>query len=327
MHGPFGGEPKSPQMIARLSLRLAAASVLCALLAPLSGSAQPAPNHLRLGTAPVEVGALVYYAQDEGFFKKAGLDVELIAAANGPAIAAAVASGTVDIGSGNALSIATAHEKGLNFVYIAPAGAYTTAVPTAGCVVARSSPAKTAKDLNGKTIGVATLGSLGEIAMRAWIDQNGGDLSTVKFVEMPYSAMDTAIVSGRIDAATMEEPALDRILATDGRLLAHCYDAIAKDFSEGGYFAMADYVKTHLDLVRKFAAVMTDTARWANAHQDLTAKILEKYSGISTADLVHRVHYHDKLDPAKLQPLVNAAAKYGSLKAVFPAADIMAQGL
>jgi NitT/TauT family transport system substrate-binding protein len=307
--------------------RFVAAFVLCALLAPLPGAAQEAANHLRVGTAPVEVGALVYYAQDEGFFKKAGLDVELVAAANGPAIAAAVASGTIDMGSGNALSIAQAHEKGLNFVYVAPAGAYTSSSPTAACVVARNSPVHAAKDLNGKTIAVATLGSLGEIAFRAWLDQSGGDPSSVKFVEMPYSAMDTAIVAGRVDAAAMEEPALDRLLATDGRVLARCYDAISKDFSEGGYFATADFVKTHLDLVRRFAAVMTQTARWANANQATTALILQKYSGISTADQTHRVHYHDKLDPAKLQPLVDAAAKYGTLKTTFPASEIMAQGL
>jgi NitT/TauT family transport system substrate-binding protein len=186
---------------------------------------------------------------------------------------------------------------------------------------------RVAKDLNGKTIAVATLGSLGEIAMRAWLDQNGADLTTVKFVEMPYSAMDTAIVANRVDAAAMEEPALDRILATDGRLLAHCYDAIAKDFSEGGYFATADFVKAHLDVVRRFAAVITQTARWANANQSTTAKILEKLTGILPADLAHRVHYHDKLDPLAIQPLINAAAKYGTLKAPFPASEIMAQGL
>jgi NitT/TauT family transport system substrate-binding protein len=312
-------------MTNRALVRLLTACLLCTALAPAPGGAQQ--NTLRVGTAPVEVGAVAYYAADEGFFKKAGLDVELVAAANGPAIAAAVASGTVDIGSANALSIAQAHERGLNFVFIAPAGAYTSSSPTAGIVVARTSSVRSAKDLAGKTIAVATLGSLGEIATRAWLDQNGVDLKSIKFVELPYSAMDVALSSGRVDAATMEEPALDKVLANDGLLLAHAYDAIDKDFSEGGYFATADFVKTHLDLVRRFAAAINETARWANANQPTTATILQKYSGISTADLVHRVHYHDKLDPARIQPLINAAAKYGTLKASFPASDLIAQGL
>ena len=313
-------------MTVRSFPRFLGACVLCAALAPASGGAQQA-NALRVGTAPVEAGAVAYYSADAGFFKKAGLDVELVPAANGPAIAAAVASGTVDIGSANALSIAQAHDRGLNFVFIAPAGAYTSSSATAGTVVLRASPLRTAKDMSGKTIAVATLGSLGEIATRAWLDQNGVDLKTVRFVELPYSSMDAALVAGRVDAATMEEPALDKVLAGDGRLFARTYDAIDKDFSEGGFFATADFVKTHLDLVRRFAAVINETARWANANQSATAAILQKYSGISTADLTHRVHYHEKLDPARIQPLINAAAKYGTLKAPFPASDIIAQGL
>ncbi len=313
-------------MIDRPLLRFVLASVLCAALAPSSGGAQQ-PYHLRLGAVPVDVGAVAYYGVDQGFFKKAGLDVELVALANGPAIAAAVASGTIDAGSANALSIAQAHERGLNFVFIAPAGAYTSTVPTAGMVVPRTSTLATAKDLTGKTIAVATLGSLGEIGSRAWLDQNGVDLKTVKFIEMPYSAMLPALAAGRVDAATMEEPALDRALSTDARLFAPVYDAIGKDFSEGGFFSTADFVKAHLDVVRRFKAAVIEASRWANANQTASGLILQKYSGISTADLKHRVHYHDTLDPARVQPLINAAAKYGTLKAPFPASDIIAQGL
>jgi NitT/TauT family transport system substrate-binding protein len=313
-------------MIDRRVLRAIAASVLCFALAPRPGVAQQ-PYHLRVGTAPVEVGALAFYAADQGFFKKAGLDVELVAMANGPAIAAAVASGTLDAGSANALSIALAHERGLNFVYVCPGGAYTSAVPTAGLVVARTSTVQNAKDLSGKTIAVATLGSIGEIATRAWLDQNGVVQGNVKFVEMPYSSMETALTSGRVDAATMEEPALDRMLATDTRLIAPVYDAISKDFAEGGYFATADFVKAHLDLMRRFNAVISATARWANANPGTTARILTKYTGIATDDLKHRVRYHDTLDPARVQPLIDAAAKYGALKATFPASQIIAQGV
>ena len=88
-------------MIDRRLVRAIAVSVLCFALAPAPGVAQQA-YHLRVGTAPVEVGALAFYAADQGFFKKAGLDVELVAMANGPAIAAAVASGTLDAEIGRA---------------------------------------------------------------------------------------------------------------------------------------------------------------------------------------------------------------------------------
>ena len=86
-------------------------------------------------------------------------------------------------------------------------------------------------------------------------------------------------------------------------------------------------MRAHLDLMRRFAAVVTETSRWANANQAATAKILEKYSGISTADMTHRVRYHERLDPARIQPLIDAAARYGRLKAGFPATELLAPGL
>lgn len=304
-------------------MRLFIALGLALLLAGSSASAQ-ATYHVRLGVVPVDVGGLVYYAADEGFFQKAGIDAELVALANGPAIAAGVASGSVDIGSANALSLAQAHERGLPFVFIAPAGAYSSKAPTAGMVVLKSSPLRAPKELAGKTIAVATLGSLGEIATKTWLDKNGVDSAGVHFIEMPYSAMDAALVAARVDAAVLEEPALDRVLGQDARLFAHPYDAIAPVFSEGAFFATTDFVRTHPDLVRTFREVIASTARWANANQPATAKILEKYSGVPASDLVHRVTYNERLEPRLFQPLIDAAARYGLLKAPFPAADLLA---
>jgi hypothetical protein len=41
----------------------------------------------------------------------------------------------------------------------------------------------------------------------------------------------------------------------------------------------------------------------------------------------HRVYYPARLDAAQLQPLIDAAARYGVLKATFPASDLFVQGL
>ncbi len=62
---------------------------------------------LHLQTIPFDAGSQVFYAKDMGFFAKQGLDVTIDPVNNGPAIAAAVASGAVDIGFSNAVSIET----------------------------------------------------------------------------------------------------------------------------------------------------------------------------------------------------------------------------
>jgi NitT/TauT family transport system substrate-binding protein len=303
------------------------AGTLAWQIVPASVAGAQEPLHVRVGASPVDVGGPVYYAADQGFFKQHGLDVEIVSTANGPAAAAAIVSGGLDIASGNALSIAQAHDRGVNFLFVAPSGGYTSSDPTAALVVAKTSTAKSAKDFTGKTFGVNTVGSLGQIAICEWLDKNGVDWRAARFVELPYSAMVPAMVAGRIDAALMTEPALDNAIAGDGKVFASIYDAIAKDFIDGGFFASADYVKTHMDVIRRFNAAIAEAARWGNANRPASAKILEKYSGVPAAQMVHRVRYYERVDPASIQPMIDAAAKYGTLKASFPASDIIAVGL
>ena len=95
-----------------------------------------------------------------------------------------VVLGAVDIGATSTVVDAVAHGKHIPFVAIAPAALYTVDAPTAGLFVAKDGPIRKPADLNGKTVSVSGLGTVTEYATRAWIDKNGGDSSTVKFVEL-----------------------------------------------------------------------------------------------------------------------------------------------
>jgi NitT/TauT family transport system substrate-binding protein len=283
---------------------------------------------LRVAAVPIDVGAGPYYAADEGFYVQHGLDVEITTGANGPAIAAAVAGGSLEIGSGNTVVLATGHEHGVNFVLIGPSGAYSSKDPTAGLLVPKSSPAKSAQDLVGKTLGIANIRSISEIAMRAWFNHNGVESQALQFVEVPFNEMGVALDAGRIDAAFAEEPALSTILARGTtKVFGRPYDAIAPTWVEGGYFCTLDYARAQPDIIRRFADAIAETARWANAHHDITAQILEKYGKRTIPPTMHRIYYPERLQTAQIQPLIDAAAKYGVLRASFPAREMFAPGL
>jgi NitT/TauT family transport system substrate-binding protein len=305
-----------------------AASALIAVVLALSAGASPvraetAPA-LRVATTPIDIGGQVLWAKDEGFLKKAGLDAEIMLINNGAAIAAAVASGAVDIGQANLVSLATAHERGLPFVLIAPGGLYTAAEPTTAMLVAKTSPIKTAKDLNGKTIAVSGIKNITQVGASAWIDQNGGDVASVRWIELPFPQMAAALAAGRVDAAVVAEPELSGALAENARLLAPVYSAIRGEFLIGAWFARSDWVKAHPDVVKRFAAAIADASRWANAHHAESAKILEKYTKQPISPNIRRVRWAERLDPADAQPLIDASAKYKVLKAAFPAAEFIA---
>ena len=156
--------------------------LLAALTAP--ALAQPATTTLRVGGTPnIDTGPALWAVQT-GLFQRAGLDVELQRLNNGAAVAAAVVGGSVHLGKSSIFGLILAHAKGVPFVLESVTSVYQAAAPTNGFVVAKGGPAAPAQ-LSGKTIAVPALGDLYALTIAGWIDQNGGNASTVNYVELP----------------------------------------------------------------------------------------------------------------------------------------------
>jgi NitT/TauT family transport system substrate-binding protein len=139
--------------------------------------------------------------------------------------------------------------------------------------------------------------------------------------------MAQALTANRVDAVITAEPAHTRILALGARLVAPVLDAIAPIWIEGGYFCTIDFARTHAEIVRRFADAIAQTDAWANKNHAATAKILETTLKLTVAPAQTRTYYPERLDPAQIQPLIDASAKYGILKGAFPASEIIAPGL
>jgi NitT/TauT family transport system substrate-binding protein len=282
---------------------------------------------IKIAAVPFDVTAQPYYCDALGLFKKVGLSVELDSfTTSGAVIAASVASGTMDIGVSNLVSLATAHVKGLPFVIIAPSALYSYKAPADALMVPLDSPIKTAQDLNGKTIGTNGLKNITEFGPRAWIDQHGGDSTTVKFVEIAPPEQGPAMAQGRIDAACVTEPYLEPTKKV-ARVLANCFDAIAPTFMISGFFTTLDWARAHANAVKEFQDAMRQSARWANANQDKSAVILAQAAKVDPDAVrkMYRAVYTDKLDPALMQPVIDVTAKYAGL-ARFDANDLIYHG-
>jgi NitT/TauT family transport system substrate-binding protein len=303
--------------------------VACALLIVALAVAAPvtadAPIALRIATNPIDSGAEVFYADDLGFFSKAGLSVQIQPGSNGAAIAAAVASDAIDIGYADIGALAKAHTRGIDFSIIAPAALWDASTPVNALMVAKTSPIRSAKDLNGKTIAVPGLGTSAAFAVNAWLDANGADVSTVKFIELPYGAMPAALEAGRVDAAHVAEPFVS-VAREHARVLASADDALGTYYLRTVWFARTSWANEHPDAVARFAAVIGQTARWANdkRNQAKSAAILVTHTKIdpSVVAAMARVHYGERLDAGLLQPELEANAKYDHF-AVFPAGDLI----
>jgi ABC-type nitrate/sulfonate/bicarbonate transport system substrate-binding protein len=133
-----------------------------------------------------------------------------------------------------------------------------------------------------------------------------------------------ALDTGRVDAALIAEPVLSDALARGNRVLGYAYDGIAPTFLIGAWFTTGAWAKAHPDLVKRFQKAMLTSAAWANKNRALSAQILTKETKIVVEPTMKRTTYGEKLDAALMQPLIDATAKYGTLKASFPAIDLVA---
>jgi len=294
-----------------------------AALVPARGvRAQPAP--IRVGGLTTDTFAMGLYAREMGFFSRAGLNVEILPFTNGATQAAAAAGGALDIGIGEATELANGALRGLPFAIIAGGAMYLTNAPTTLLCVAKNSPIRTAKDLEGQTIAVPALVALTATAVRAWLAVNGADLAKVRFVEMPLPQMADAIARGIIGAAHIGEPQL-----TAGSALvqpiAKPYDAIAPQFILSDWFTTRDWIARNPDAAKRVVSVAYETARWANANHDESLAILARLAKYDL-DLVRsmrRAAYATALDPRLIQPVLDAGAKYKALERPFNANDLI----
>jgi NitT/TauT family transport system substrate-binding protein len=291
----------------------------------LTARAADAPlQAVRVATVPADAGSEVYYAQKLGYFKNNGLDVTITGLANGSAVTSAVIGGSADIGQSNVVSLSQAHERGIPVVIIAGANDYRVTAQESGMVVAADSTIHTAKDLTGKTIGINGVRSIQEIGTDNWLDKNGGDSKTVKYLDLPFSAMADAVAAHRIDAAALTQPQLQAALDTQTvRQIADEYSAISDHFLLGGWFGMSPWVQAHPQVAVAFAKAIYQAAKWANAHQAESAAILEEATKVHMDRTDHRVPFAEGLIPGDVQKVIDVSAKYGILKSAFPATQII----
>ena len=280
---------------------------------------------LRVGTTGNDSYAEVYYAAEKGFFQRAGLNVEIETFNNGAAASAAVVSGAIDIGVSSPLQVAQAFARGVPFVLVAAGALNTEKEPSALLVVAGTSPIKTAKDLEGKTVAVNALKTASEEALDAWLGQNGIDVPKVRTIEMPFSEMGAALARGTVDAAVVGEPSLTFTLKSGARILANPTLAVARQYLLSSWFAMRPYVEKNPDAIKRFASAIYDAARWANANRKDSAAILAKHAklDVDVTSSMRRVQYGEALRVAEIQNQLDVALKYGMISKPVTAKDIL----
>jgi ABC-type nitrate/sulfonate/bicarbonate transport system substrate-binding protein len=177
--------------------------VLAALLCTGPSWAQ---TKMTIATGVDPVFSAYYVAQQEGLFKKHGLDVRINTGPSGSAMVAFLVNGQIESAFGSEIAGVANHNLDPNVVVVAQATRLVRWIAVVGRNV------DTLDQLKGKKVGIAR-GSGGEVFWLAMIDKlklNPADYTVVN-VEAPE--MVAALERGNIDAYVVWEPWVTRGLA------------------------------------------------------------------------------------------------------------------
>ncbi len=255
-----------------------------AILALAFATSAHAADTLRVGRSP---GYLFSYVPldvglAQGFFEKRDLAIERIDFEGAAKMDQALVAGSIDISLGSPMGMAM-EVKGMPATAIA-----VIAGPMLefGILVPYDSPVKSLDDLKGKTIGIATIGSITQWVALELARVKGWGPDGIKLTAIGSSpgaaaaALKTHLVDATVGNAT-SGPIFER--AHEGRLLATAADFVPH-FMAHTIYASADQLRRNPDAVRRFLAAWLEAVAYMRAHRDDTIRIAATVTGLSAAD-------------------------------------------
>ena len=161
---------------------------------------------IRLGAYQGDVGALEWIAQEQGFYHKVGLSVELTGYVSGKDATDALYAGQVDVATASEFVAASRSLGDPSLRILASISYYRNK----GIVARRDRGITEAADLRGKRIGV-TAPSGAEYSLYVFLALHGLSFQDVTIVNLPPQQIVSAIESGNIDAAITWQPHVQQI--------------------------------------------------------------------------------------------------------------------
>jgi putative hydroxymethylpyrimidine transport system substrate-binding protein len=151
---------------------------------------------LVLDFSPNAAHSGIYAAQAEGFYREAGVDLEVQPPGESSDAPKLLAAGKVEFAILDIHDLGIAREHGIDLVGVAP----IVQRPLAAVIVRADGPINRPRHLEGRRVGVTGLPS-DEAVVDSEVEADGGDPSKVEEVTIGFNAV-AALAAGKVDAVT-----------------------------------------------------------------------------------------------------------------------------
>lgn len=231
----------------------------------------------------VRLGGITYTAADaagpyaalkQGYFQEEGIEPVLLSHANGPIVLQKMAAGDVDVAISTAISpFFQAVASGLDLIWIASSTKGNSGLVTKPSI-------KTIKELDGKRIGVAGLGT-SQDALLTNLEQKNG--IKVKHVYGPINNLVAFMQKGEIEGFTSWHPALEiarREVGAEYLMKAMLPGAeslgimLPRAFEKKNPGVAVKILRAHLRGIRYFQQNREEYARWVAEREGIDADVV-----------------------------------------------------
>ncbi|HWG07352.1 MAG TPA: ABC transporter substrate-binding protein [Beijerinckiaceae bacterium] len=276
--------PHSP-INRRLALAALASLLPGAVLAQSSANSKLVDVTLVSSTAnPPSVSNIYYLAALDRTFQKHGLNVHLQQSSGSPSSLAAIVSGKAEFASINLVTLANAAAEGIKARIIA-----TGNFDFPGIIYAQPG-INSVKDLEGKKMGAAAIGSMDYTIPQAYLMHVGGvDFSKISWVATRQTSVTLqALGAGQIDAAWINVSSAVSVptIAPKIKVLVSAEDISKIAPNPGGTVVVTDkYASEHPDVVQNFVDAVIEGNRAMYQDEGFFDSVVEHWMpGIYTDD-------------------------------------------
>jgi len=237
------------------------------------------PSHAQTRLIPIRtaysalsagIGTL-WLTQEQGIFKKHGLDSNLVYIRGGSTAVQALLSGEIQFGHLSPAPMLTAWAQGADFVWVG-----TTTHQMVFTLMTDSSITR-GSDLRGKKIGITRIGSASDLALRAALEHFGlaaKDVTMISIGGIPDIL--AAMRAGAVNGGILSPPTSTAAREMGYRALLHIPD-LGKEFTFSGIAAKRSFVQSQPEVVRAYMAALTEGAKIYSEDSRAALRVLKKY--------------------------------------------------
>ncbi|OVZ57799.1 hypothetical protein CDO44_15510 [Pigmentiphaga sp. NML080357] len=221
------------------------------------------------------VGVIV--AQELGYFKEAGLDVNIQRGYGGNRTANELDQGQYEFGYVDPISLVLNRANGGKIRMV---GALNTRWPAGICFDTKRHRPKTPADMKGLLLGGGSASPVHNV-VPAWLELNGQPRDSIRLLRMDPAVVDASLIEGRIDLAecwrasnrAVTQKQADAAGVTLGWIE---YSDFGLDAYGSGFAASEDTIGKRPDMVRKFLKASYRGYEYAFAHPERAADLMVK---------------------------------------------------